>query len=93
MAVIVDGFICSAAAMVAIKINPIVKEYLIFAHCSNEQGHQQMLSKLEVKPLLQLDLRLGEGTGAALSLPLLQAALGFYNHMASFADAGVEQVV
>ena len=93
MAVIVDGFICSAAAMVAIKINPIVKEYLIFAHCSNEQGHQQMLSKLEVKPLLQLDLRLGEGTGAALSLPLLQAALGFYKHMASFADAGVEQVV
>ena len=93
MAVVVDGFICSAAAMVAIAINPAVKDYLIFAHCSNEQGHQLMLDTLNVTPLLQLDLRLGEGTGAALSLPLLQAALGFYNQMASFADAGVEQVV
>ncbi|MDQ9093003.1 nicotinate-nucleotide--dimethylbenzimidazole phosphoribosyltransferase [Pseudoalteromonas haloplanktis] len=93
MVVVVDGFICSAAAMVAIAINPEVKEYLIFAHCSNEQGHQLMLEALNVKPLLQLDLRLGEGTGAALSLPLLQAAVGFYNQMASFADAGVEQVV
>ncbi|WP_404340912.1 nicotinate-nucleotide--dimethylbenzimidazole phosphoribosyltransferase [Pseudoalteromonas mariniglutinosa] len=93
MAVVVDGFICSAAAMVAIAINPVVKDYLIFAHCSNEQGHRLMLDALNVTPLLQLDLRLGEGTGAALSLPLLQAALGFYNQMASFADAGVEQVV
>ncbi|HEA16001.1 MAG TPA: nicotinate-nucleotide--dimethylbenzimidazole phosphoribosyltransferase [Pseudoalteromonas prydzensis] len=93
MAVVVDGFICSAAAMVAIAINPAVKDYLIFAHCSNEQGHRLMLDALNVTPLLQLDLRLGEGTGAALSLPLLQAALGFYNQMASFADAGVEQVV
>ncbi|MBB1368782.1 nicotinate-nucleotide--dimethylbenzimidazole phosphoribosyltransferase [Pseudoalteromonas sp. SR44-5] len=93
MAVVVDGFICSAAAMAAININPAVKDYLIFAHCSNEQGHRLMLNALDVKPLLQLDLRLGEGTGAALSLPLLQAALGFYNQMASFADAGVKQVV
>ncbi|MEM5552935.1 nicotinate-nucleotide--dimethylbenzimidazole phosphoribosyltransferase [Pseudoalteromonas neustonica] len=93
MAVVVDGFICSAAAMIAININPTVKEYLIFAHCSNEQGHRLMLDTLNVKSLLQLDLRLGEGSGAALSLPLLQASLGFYNQMASFADAGVEQVV
>lgn len=93
MAVIVDGFICTSAAMVAIKINPAVKSYLIFAHCSNEHGHQLMLNKLNVSALLQLDLRLGEGTGTALSLPLLQASLGFYNQMASFTDAGVEQVV
>ena len=93
MAVLVDGFICNAAALVAIAINPNVKVYLIFAHSSNEQGHSKMLAHLKVRPLLQLDLRLGEGTGAALSLPLLQSALGFYNKMASFADAAVDDVV
>lgn len=93
MAVLVDGFICTAAALVAIAINPNVKAYLIFTHGSNEQGHSKMLAHLKVRPLQQLDLRLGEGTGAALSLPLLQSALGFYNKMASFADAAVDDVV
>ena len=93
IAVVVDGFICTAAALVAIKINPNIKEYLIFAHCSGEQGHQKMLAYLDVKPLLNLGLRLGEGTGAALSLPLLQAAVGFYNEMASFSQAAVTNVV
>jgi nicotinate-nucleotide--dimethylbenzimidazole phosphoribosyltransferase len=93
IAVVVDGFICTAAALVAIKINPNIKEYLIFAHCSGEQGHQKMLTYLGVKPLLNLGLRLGEGTGAALSLPLLQAAVGFYNEMASFSQAAVTNVV
>ncbi len=93
MVVLVDGFICTAAALVAIAINPDVKAYLIFAHSSNEQGHCKMLAHLEVRALLQLELRLGEGTGAALSLPLLQSALGFYNKMASFADAAVDDVV
>ena len=93
MAVIVDGFICTAAAMVALEINPELKSYLIFAHCSGEQGHQKMLDFLNVQPLLNLGLRLGEGTGGALALPLLQAASAFYNDMASFAQAQVTKVV
>lgn len=91
--IVVDGFICTAAAMIAIEINPNVKDYMVFAHCSGEQGHQKMLEWLNVKALLNLGLRLGEGTGAALSLPLLQAAIGFYNDMASFAQAAVTNVV
>lgn len=93
MHIIVDGFICTAAAMVAIQINPAVKEYMIFAHCSGEQGHQKMLQLLNVKPLLNLDLRLGEGTGGALALPLIQAAAAFYNDMASFEQAAVTNVL
>lgn len=92
MVIIVDGFICTAAAMLAIELNANVKGYMLFAHCSGEQGHQKMLQWLNVKPLLNLGLRLGEGTGAALALPILQAAVGFYNDMASFADAEVTDV-
>ncbi len=93
MHVLVDGFICTAAAMVAIQINPTVKDYMIFAHCSGEQGHQKMLEWLDVEPLLNLGLRLGEGTGGALALPLIQAAAAFYNDMASFEQADVTNVV
>ncbi len=92
MLVVVDGFICTAAAMLAIAINENVKEYMIFAHCSGEQGHQKMLDFLKVQPLLNLGLRLGEGTGAALALPLIQASAAFYNDMASFAQASVTDV-
>lgn len=91
--IVVDGFICTAAAMVAIQINPAVKDYMIFAHCSGEQGHQKMLQWLSVEPLLNLGLRLGEGTGAALALPLIQATAAFYNDMASFEQAEVKKVV
>lgn len=90
--VVVDGFICTAAAMLAIEINPNVKDYMVFAHCSGEQGHKKMLAWIGVSPLLNLDLRLGEGTGAALSLPIIQAAIGFYNEMASFSQAEVTDV-
>jgi len=93
MSVLVDGFICTAAAMIAIKINPAVKDYMIFAHCSGEQGHKKMLKWLEVEPLLNLGLRLGEGTGGALALPLIQAGVAFYNDMASFEQADVTHVV
>jgi len=93
MHILVDGFICTAAAMVAIQINPAVKDYMIFAHCSGEQGHQKMLQCLDVEPLLNLGLRLGEGTGGALALPLIQAAAAFYNDMASFEEAEVTNVV
>lgn len=89
IAILIDGFIVTSAAMVAVKINPHVRDYLIFAHQSNENAHQLMLAMLEATPLLNLDLRLGEGTGAALSLPLLRAAASFYNDMASFESAGV----
>jgi nicotinate-nucleotide--dimethylbenzimidazole phosphoribosyltransferase len=92
MIIVVDGFICTAAAMLAISINKNVKDYLVFSHCSGEQGHEKMLSWLGVKAVLNLGLRLGEGTGAALTLPLLQAAVAFYNDMASFSNTEVTDV-
>jgi nicotinate-nucleotide--dimethylbenzimidazole phosphoribosyltransferase len=93
MHILVDGFICTAAAIVAIQINPAVKDYMIFCHCSGEKGHKKMLEWLDVQPLLNLGLRLGEGTGAALALPLIQASAAFYNDMASFEQAEVTNVV
>lgn len=89
MAILVDGFIITAAAMLAVRMAPACREYLIFAHGSAEGGHALMLQDLEATPLLDLGLRLGEGTGAALALPLLRAACAFYNDMATFASAGV----
>lgn len=89
--VLVDGYICSAAAISAIKINPSIRPWLFFSHCSAEPGHGRLLNKMEAKPLLQLDLRLGEGSGAALALPILQAACRLQNEMASFDEAGVSQ--
>lgn len=87
--ILIDGFIVSAAALVACKINKNVRDYLIFSHESDEFGHQVLLSHLKAKALLNLGLRLGEGTGAAIALPLLRSATAFYNNMASFEDAGV----
>lgn len=91
--VVIDGFIATAAALVALKLAPQSHDYLVFAHESHEQGHQLMLQALQATPLLSLGLRLGEGTGAALALPLIQGAVNFYNQMASFDDAGVNNVV
>jgi len=91
--VVIDGFICTAAAMLAKLIAPEVQDYMIFAHCSDEQGHIKMLDWFNVEPLLKLNMRLGEGSGAALSLPVIQAAMSFYNDMASFEQAQVEDVV
>lgn len=89
MVVLVDGFIATAAAMLAVEMYPAAKAYFIFCHCSQEAGHQRMLNHLDASPLLSLGLRLGEGTGAALSLPLIRSACAFYNDMASFEQAGV----
>lgn len=88
--ILVDGFIASAAALLAVEINPAARDYMIFAHQSHEKGHQLLLKKLNAKPLLDLGLRLGEGTGAALAVPLLKAAASFYNDMATFASTGIE---
>lgn len=87
--ILVDGFIATAAALLAVQLQPNARDYMIFAHQSEEAGHQLMLKLLSAKPLLNLGLRLGEGTGAALALPLLHAAVSFYNDMATFESAGV----
>ena len=92
MLAVIDGFIASAAAMLAVSINAACRDYMVFAHESSEQGHQLMLNLLDARPLLRLGLRLGEGTGAALALPLIQAAANFYNDMASFDAAQVTDV-
>lgn len=87
--VLVDGFIVSVAAYVATLIEPSCRDYMIFAHRSEESGHRILLELLDAEPLLDLGLRLGEGTGAALAMPFIRAAAEFYNNMASFESAGV----
>ncbi len=87
-AVMVDGFISSAAALVAVSMNPDVKDYLFFGHCSAENGHRLFLRQFGARPLLDLDLRLGEGTGAALAIPLLESGVHLYNEMATFSGLG-----
>ncbi|WP_434718352.1 nicotinate-nucleotide--dimethylbenzimidazole phosphoribosyltransferase [Paraburkholderia sp. A1BS-2L] len=91
MAILVDGFIATAALLVADALAPHVREYCVFAHASNEAGHRRMLDHFGARELLALDLRLGEGTGAALAVPLLRAAVAFLNEMASFESAGVDE--
>lgn len=89
LVVIVDGFISTASLLLATMIDPSILSNCVFAHTSGEQGHKKMLKFLHVKPLLNLGLRLGEGTGAALAIPLLQSAVAFLNEMASFSNSGV----
>ncbi|MBL7077277.1 MAG: nicotinate-nucleotide--dimethylbenzimidazole phosphoribosyltransferase [Kiritimatiellae bacterium] len=86
---VVDGFISTAGALCAIKAKPEVADYLFFSHRSNEQGHRRVLDAMNVDPILDLDLRLGEGTGAALAMPIIEAAIKTYNEMATFSGAGV----
>ncbi len=86
---LIDGFIATSALLVAASLQPAIKDYCVFAHASGEPGHAHQLRWLGVEPLLSLDMRLGEGTGAALAYPLVQAAVNFLNEMASFASAGV----
>ncbi|MBV7314747.1 nicotinate-nucleotide--dimethylbenzimidazole phosphoribosyltransferase [Shewanella sp. NIFS-20-20] len=93
MLVVIDGFIVTAAALLAVEMHPECRDYLIFAHNSAESGHQLMLNLLGAEPLLHLGMRLGEGSGAALCLPIIQAAVNFYNEMASFDDAKITSVI
>ncbi len=86
----VDGFITTAAALLAVKLNPGVRQWLLFAHHSAECGHSALLSALDAEPLLQLGMRLGEGSGAAVAYATVQQALTIHNNMATFAQAAVE---
>ena len=88
-AILVDGFIAGSAALVACAITPAAKDYMVFCHRSAERGHHLLLAHLQARPLLDLDMRLGEGTGALLAWPLVQSAALLMNEMASFESAGV----
>lgn len=90
---LIDGFITTAALLVAARLQPNILHYCVFSHCSDEAGHQMMLDDLSAKPLLNIGLRLGEGTGAALAYPLVLAAVNFLNNMASFESASVSQKI
>jgi len=89
--VVVDGFISGAAALIAVGLEPRLKDYLIASHLSQEPGHRVILDHLGLTPLLDLNLRLGEGTGAALAMPILEAACAVLTQMATFEEAGVAQ--
>ena len=87
--ILVDGFIAGSAALVASALAPAAKDYMVFCHRSAERGHQLLLGHLRARPLLDLEMRLGEGTGALLAWPLVQSAVLLMNEMASFESAGV----
>jgi nicotinate-nucleotide--dimethylbenzimidazole phosphoribosyltransferase len=88
MPVVVDGFIAGSAALAAVAINPAVKQALFFAHCSAENAHRAMLAHLAVRPMLDLEMRLGEGSAAAIGIGLLECAVKLYREMATFQDLG-----
>jgi nicotinate-nucleotide--dimethylbenzimidazole phosphoribosyltransferase len=91
--VVLDGFIAGAAALIAVGVQPLCRDYLIASHRSVEQGHRVVLDHLGLTPLLDLDLRLGEGTGACLGMDLVCAAIKIYTEMATFGEAGVSEKV
>ncbi|MFA4916880.1 MAG: nicotinate-nucleotide--dimethylbenzimidazole phosphoribosyltransferase [Syntrophales bacterium] len=88
--VVVDGFISTAGALIAVGLCPIINEYLFFSHLSSESGHIKMLEKLGQRPILDLDMRLGEGTGAAIAMSVIEGATKIMNEMATFDSAGVD---
>lgn len=87
---LVDGFIATSAALAACRMNPGVRGWLLFSHASAEPGHVRMLAALNARPLLDLNLRLGEGSGGAVALPLLRLACALHGGMATFAEAGID---
>ncbi len=93
MTIMVDGFIITSVLLAASKINANVLDYCVFTHKSNESGHKFMLQELNAEPILDLGMRLGEGTGVAVAYPIIQSAVNFLNEMASFEDAGVSKSI
>jgi nicotinate-nucleotide--dimethylbenzimidazole phosphoribosyltransferase len=89
--VVIDGFISTVGALIAYLIEPKTKDYMFAAHMSQEVGHRAVLEKIGLRPILDLDLRLGEGTGAALSMMVIDAGLKIYKEMATFAEAEVAE--
>jgi len=89
ISILIDGFISSVAALLAVKINSQIQQWFFFAHQSQEKGHQLVLEYLKAKPLLDLNMRLGEGSGAVTAVPLLQMACDLHNKMATFEQAKI----
>ncbi len=87
--VVIDGFISTAGALIAYLIEPKTKDYMFAAHMSQEVGHKAILEKIGLRPILDLDMRLGEGTGAALAMLIIEGGLKIYKEMATFAEAAV----
>lgn len=93
MVIIVDGFITTSAFLAAYAISPMVKAYALFGHCSEEQGHIKMLNFLKAEPILNLGMRLGEGSGAAMAYPIIKNSVAMMNEMTSFTEAKVFNVI
>jgi nicotinate-nucleotide--dimethylbenzimidazole phosphoribosyltransferase len=91
--VVIDGFISTAGALIAHRFEPAVKDYMFAAHNSAEAGHKVMLERIGLRPILDLAMRLGEGTGAALAMLMIEAGLKIYREMATFGDAGVSEKI
>ena len=91
IAVVADGFISTAAATLAVAIEPRVRGYLVAGHRSEEPGHRLLLEHLHLSPILSLEMRLGEGSGAVLAMPILESAIALYSQMATFTSAGVSE--
>nr|WP_230876051.1 MULTISPECIES: nicotinate-nucleotide--dimethylbenzimidazole phosphoribosyltransferase [Paenibacillus] len=91
--VVIDGFISSAAALIASRLAPLSTSYMLASHLSHEQGHARLLERIGLAPILRMDMRLGEGTGAVLAFPLIEAAVNIMSQMATFDDAGISQAV
>jgi nicotinate-nucleotide--dimethylbenzimidazole phosphoribosyltransferase len=89
IAIVMDGFISTAAAAIACGLSPAVRPYLFAGHASQEPGHRVLLTHLEIQPILDLHMRLGEGTGAVLAMPVLEGAMRLYQEMATFTSAGI----
>lgn len=87
--VMVDGFITTAAVLAALAMEPAARDYLFFAHCSAEKAHRAVLDRLSARPILDLEMRLGEGSGAALAMGILTQAIALYRGMATFEEAQV----
>jgi nicotinate-nucleotide--dimethylbenzimidazole phosphoribosyltransferase len=92
MAIVCDGFISTAAAAIAYALAPHIADYMIAGHCSEEPGHRHLLRYIGVEPILNLGMRLGEGTGAVLAMPVIESACHLFSEMATFSSAGVSGV-